>query len=127
MICIALITASTVTVLPANTLTLAWTHTVEGTRWEEDYAVVEGALVLQEARVKTSGAGMDAPANAVWTGEWWRYVPSLGPLHEVVLAYSAFAPGYTVCWHGTCRQLQTLIPTGNFAKMAPRPCTSTAP
>jgi hypothetical protein len=103
--CIALVAIAGAVVLPTDTITLSWTHTVEGTPWEEDYAVRGGALVLTRARVKRSGAGMDAPDGAVWLQGWWHYAPLLPPLREVVLANSAFAPGYTVCWAGQCRPL----------------------
>jgi hypothetical protein len=121
-ICIAIVAVSKGIVLPTDAITLGWTHTVEGTRWEEDYTIVRGALVIREARVKGSGAGMDPPTGSNWAGGWWRYFPSLGPLREVTLANSSFAPGYTVCWNGACRQLQTIVPLDTPAKIEPRPC-----
>jgi len=111
-------------VLPTDTITLSWTHTVEGTPWEEDYAVRGGALVLTRARVKRSGAGMDAPDGAVWLQGWWHYAPLLPPLREVVLANSAFAPGYTVCWAGQCRPLSAMIAAGNRVTLAGVKCDS---
>ena len=123
-LCIALIGMAGAFVLPTNTITLSWTHTVEGTPWEEDYAVVGGALVIREARVKRSGAGMEAPDGAVWAQRWWHYAPSLAPLREVLLANSSFAPGYRVCWHGQCRPLNTMVAAGNFVKLAPAECDS---
>ena len=35
--------------------TLAWTHSIEKIRWEEDYRVTPSGLLLGEARVKGSG------------------------------------------------------------------------
>jgi hypothetical protein len=123
-LCIALISIAGIVVLPTDTLTLSWTHTVEGTPWEEDYAVVNGALVIKQARVKRSGAGMEPPDGAAWAQGWWHYVPSLGPLPEVVLANSSFAPGYKMCWAGQCRPLNTMIAGGYFVKLAPAQCNS---
>lgn len=123
-LCIAFVGISGAVVLPTDTVTLSWTHTVEGTPWEEDYAIRGGALVVTQARVKRSGAGMDAPDGAVWAEGWWHYVPSLGPLREVVLANSSFAPGYKVCWASQCRPLNTMIAAGNPVKLAPANCDS---
>jgi hypothetical protein len=123
-LCIALIGIAGAVVLPTDTITLSWTHTVEGTPWEEDYVILNGALVVKQARVKRSGAGMDAPDGAVWARGWWHYVPSLGPLPEVVLANSSFAPGYRVCWDSQCRPLNATIAAGNFVKLAPAKCHS---
>ena len=121
-VCIALIAGTLEVPLPTSALTLGWMHTVEKTPWEEDYRIVQGALILEEARVKGSGAGMDPPAGAKWAGGWWRYTPSLGPLREVTPANSAYAPGYTICWDGACRKLQTMVPIGIPVSIQPRPC-----
>jgi len=121
-LCIALIGGASATVLPTDRLTLSWLHTVEGTPWEEDYVIRAGALVVTEARVKRSGAGMDPPSGATWSGGWWHYVPPLGALHEVTLANSSFAAGYTVCWGGSCQPLNRMVASGNFVKLAPTRC-----
>jgi hypothetical protein len=120
----ALIGIAGAVVLPTDTITLSWTHTVEGTPWEEDYAVLGGALVITEARVKRSGAGMEVPEGAVWAQGWWHYAPLLPPLHDVVLANSSFAPGYTVCWAGQCRPLSAMIAVGNPVTLVAAKCES---
>lgn len=125
-LCIALVGIAGAVVLPTDTITLSWTHTVEGTPWEEDYAVRDGALALIQARVKRSGAGMEAPDGAVWSEGWWHYVPSLAPLREVVLANSPFALGYQVCWASQCRPLNAMIAAGNIARLAPAKCDSSS-
>ena len=122
--CIGIIGATSIVVLPTGMVTLSWTHTVEGTRWEEDYGISNRELVLKEARIKRSGAGMDAPNDAVWSGGWWHYVPPLGPLPQIVLANSVFAPGYTVCWGGKCSHLNDMLARNDFVKLEPRPCNS---
>jgi len=50
--------------LPVSSFTLAWDHTIEKIRWEEDYRVTEQGLVLEEARVRGNGAGMEIPEDA---------------------------------------------------------------
>ena len=44
--------------------TLAWTHSVQKTEWEEDWQIVNTRLVIAEARVQGTGAGMEPPAEA---------------------------------------------------------------
>jgi hypothetical protein len=50
--------------LPTTEFTLAWTHSVQKTRWEERYRVAGSDLQLVEARIQSSGAGMDPPPQA---------------------------------------------------------------
>src|SRR4051812_25850947 len=97
-LCIALVLAGTVRPLPTDRLTLRWTHTVERTGWEEDYRAGAYGLVIDEARIERSGAGMEPPADATWADGWWHYRPSLAPLTSVILANSEFASGYSLCW-----------------------------
>ncbi|MBF3112493.1 DUF1850 domain-containing protein, partial [Pseudomonas aeruginosa] len=69
--------------LPLQSFTLAWQHTVEKVLWEEDYRLSERGLLLEEARVRGSGAGMEIPEGAVLRDGAWHYhrgVPPLQPL-----------------------------------------------
>lgn len=122
-LCIAVAVAGAVHVFPGQRLTLAWTHSVEHVRWEEDYAIRGKALAIEAARVRSSGAGMEPPPEARFQGGWWHYVPSLPPLDKVVLANSRHVAGYTVCWPGGgCRPLRELVPVGEPATLHARPC-----
>ncbi len=124
-LCIGILAAAVVHVLPTDSVTLRWTHSVEGTPWEEEYVVQGTTLQLREARVTRSGAGMDPPPDAEWSGGWWRYHPAVGRLPEVILANSEFADGYTLCWNGVaCVPLDTFVPKGARAKIAAMPCTA---
>lgn len=120
--CIALIASTLVVVLPTDKITLSWIHTIERTPWEEDYAIEKGALVITEARVTRSGAGMDAPSGAIWAQGRWHYVPALDPLPEIILANSSFAGGYSICWEGSCRRLSDVIAADTIVKLAPKKC-----
>jgi hypothetical protein len=92
--------------LAVTAFTLAWTHSVERTRWEEDWRVGPAGLSLVEARVQGSGAGMEPPAEARLEGGWWRWHPQTAPRPEVVLAASgATGGGWTLCAGGVCREL----------------------
>ena len=90
--------------------TLAWTHSIEKIRWEEDYRAVSGSLELTEARVRGSGAGMEPPAGAVLRDGAWHYRPALPPQAALHLARSTYVRDYEVCVDGVCRPLVDWIP-----------------
>lgn len=109
-ICFAIALTSTVVLRIAGPLTLAWDHSVEHFRIEEDYrATSGGALLLGEVRTQGLGAGVDIPADAHKFEGGWRFTPRLPPLPEVRLANSRFGPGYTVCSAGRCAPLADLV------------------
>jgi hypothetical protein len=90
----------------ASLFTLGWTHSVEKTEWQESWAVMPEGLILQEARVQGSGAGMEPGDDARREGDWWVWTPDLPPLPELVLAASgATASGWTLCDADGCREL----------------------
>ena len=65
---LCILAAGKTTVLAVSAFTLSWTHSVEKTRWEEDWRVTPAGLEIVEARVKGSGAGMEPPEGAVLEG-----------------------------------------------------------
>lgn len=93
--------------LPVTDFTLAWQHSVEQIRWEEDYRVEPVGLRLQEARVRGSGAGMEIPDGAVLRDGSWHYRPDLAPLQVLRLARSGVqrVGDYQLCTVGQCRTL----------------------
>ncbi len=96
--------------------TLAWMHSIEKTRWEEDYRVQRGAagvpvLQLVRARVRGSGAGMEPPAGAVLRHGWYEYVPAEQPSGALRLSRSPHTTDYEWCAGGRCRPLGTLLPS----------------
>lgn len=108
-ICLAAVLSATVLArLPAH-VTLAWEHTVEKVRWEEDYVAHDRALELVEARVRGTGAGMEMPAEAELVDGAWRYRPRLPPLREIYLRNTELPLGYDLCWNGACQRMRTLI------------------
>jgi len=91
--------------------TLAWMHSIEKIRWEEDYRIVAGKLVLEEARIRGAGAGMEPPEGAVLREGVWHYRPRLAPLAGLSLARSTYTPDYELCLpRGGCRPLEHWIP-----------------
>ena len=63
--------------LPVDTFTVAWQHSVEKTRWEEDWRVAGRRLVAVESRIEGSGAGMDPPPDARLVDGAWHWHPAL--------------------------------------------------
>ena len=95
--------------LQFSAFTLAWTHSIEKIRWEEDYRIVDGRLVLEEARIRGTGAGMEPPANARFKNGVWRYRPELPPLDRLTLTQSPYTLGYEICHDGACRPLAAIV------------------
>ena len=89
-----------------SVFTLAWTHSVEHVRWEESWRVGEAGLVIEEARVRGSGAGMEPGEDAVFDGHWWRWRPSLPAQTEILLARSGATGGqWQLCTANGCTTL----------------------
>jgi len=109
--------------LPTDHLTLAWRHSVEKSGWQEDYVLRDGRLVLTQARIEATGAGMEPPPGAVFRGGWWHYVPRLPPLPELRLTLSPYTADYRLCWSGQCRGLGAILgATGETAVVTLAAC-----
>ncbi len=98
------------TSLMAGSLTLIWQHSIEKILWEEDWRLEGQALIIQEARVRGSGAGMEPPANAQFRDGVWRYVPTLPHLPALRLTHSPYVAPYTICVKGACRRIDAWLP-----------------
>jgi hypothetical protein len=96
--------------LALQSFTLAWTHSIEKIRWEEDWQVSGNRLWLVAARIRGTGAGMEPPAGAVLRDGTWHYPPAVAPLPALMLAHSPHAAGYEFCAGGACRPLAALMP-----------------
>lgn len=92
--------------LPLAAFLLSWTHSVERVEWREHWRVEANALVLTEARVKGSGAGMEPGEGAFLHDGWWVWRPGLRVSH-LALARSQEAGSWRLCAvDGTdCRDL----------------------
>jgi hypothetical protein len=109
--------------LAIESFTLAWTHSIEKLRWEEDWHVAGSMLVLAEARIRGSGAGMEPPPGAVFAGGAWRFRPALPPQAVVRLTHSPYAGGYELCDAGRCVPLADHLPgIDNTAVIELRSC-----
>ncbi|PKO62884.1 MAG: DUF1850 domain-containing protein [Betaproteobacteria bacterium HGW-Betaproteobacteria-18] len=113
-ICLSLAAAlhgSPVVFVPVTEFTLAWTHSIEKVRWEEDYAVRLDPLTGQPllhavlARVRGSAAGMEPPPDALLRQGWYQYTPAITTPGELRLTRSEFTPDYEACVQGRCQSL----------------------
>ena len=102
--------AAASTVLAANAFTLAWMHSIEKTRWEEDWRVEGQQLRVVAARITGSGAGMEPPPDAILRDGVWHYRPKLPALPRVLLAHSPYAGSYQLCVAGDCRPIADHLP-----------------
>jgi hypothetical protein len=116
---LCIVAAGKTVTLAVAAFTLSWTHSVERTRWREDWAITPAGLQIVEARVKGSGAGMEPAEGAVLRDGWWVYVPKLPPQRTLMLAASgATGGGWTLC---TAQDCLTIGATAG-APVELRPC-----
>lgn len=91
--------------LPLQNFTLAWNHSIEKIRWEEDYQLTPDGLLLGEARVKGSGAGMEIPAGAELRDGSWHYRRQMPALQPLRVGRTPEAGDYQLCFDQGCHVL----------------------
>jgi hypothetical protein len=106
---LCLATAGVVKTLAVAAFTLAWTHSVEKTEWQEDWRVTANQLELVQARVKGSGAGMEPPPDARLVSGWFQWQTKRTPMPEVLLGNSGVAGEWRLCSDGNCRTLSEIF------------------
>jgi hypothetical protein len=96
----------------ASAFTLVWVHTIEKTPWEEEWRIDGGGLVLVEARVKGSGAGMEPPPEARLEDGFYRWTPARVVRESIVVRRSSAhnTADWTLCAAGACAPLGDLLP-----------------
>jgi hypothetical protein len=131
-VCLALAAAgasSAPVFVPTDHFTLAWTHSIEKVRWEEDYAVIASpepgqppVLLALGARVRGSAAGMEPPPDAVLHKGWYEYTPQTWSPHGLRLTRSIYTADYEWCTQGQCVPLGRWLPSdGDITLLTP--CT----
>lgn len=96
--------------LNSSEIVLAWRHSVQKTRWEELWRETPAGMRLVEARIESSGAGMDPPDGARLEGGFWRWAPTLPALREVVMRRSGATEDYSICRAALCRPMSDFLP-----------------
>jgi hypothetical protein len=91
--------------LAASLFQLSWTHSVERVEWSEQWRLAGNRLVLEEARVKGSGAGMEPDPEARLRDGWWVWHPRRSQEKLVLAASGETTGGWTICADGQCRIL----------------------
>jgi hypothetical protein len=90
--------------IATTAFTLSWTHTVEKTDWLESWLVAPDRLILTEARVAGSGAGMEPPPEARLQGNVYVWRPNEAR-REIVLRRDPHAGDWTLCANERCDAL----------------------
>jgi hypothetical protein len=106
---LCLASAGIVKALSIATFTLVWTHSIEKVDWQEDWRVTPEGLVLTQARVKGSGAGMEPPPEARLVDGWFQWRPKRAAMPQVVLGNSGAAGEWRLCHDGNCRTLSEIL------------------
>lgn len=96
--------------LGVGEITLAWRHSVQKTVWEEVWRDTPDGLVMAEARIQGSGAGMEAPPDAKLIDGFWRWTPKLPAQSKIVMRRSGATADWQVCVAGACRPMGDYLP-----------------
>ena len=106
---LCLASAGALKTLALAAFTLAWTHSVEKTDWQEDWRISARGLELVQARVKGSGAGMEPPPEARLVDGWFQWQPKRAAVPQLVLGNSGAAGEWRICAEGHCRTLSEIF------------------
>jgi hypothetical protein len=106
---LCLASAGVIKTLQVAAFTLAWTHSIEKTEWQEDWRITPQGLELVQARIKGSGAGMEPAPDARLVDGWFQWQPQRAPMPELVLANSGAAGEWRLCGDGRCDTLSKIF------------------
>ncbi|WP_426439901.1 DUF1850 domain-containing protein [Bradyrhizobium genosp. P] len=106
---LCLASAGVVKTLSIAAFTLAWTHSIEKTAWQEDWLVTPAGLELTQARIQGFGAGMEPPPDARLVDGRFQWSPPPSPRPEVVLGNSGAAGEWHLCHEGRCQSLSEIF------------------
>jgi hypothetical protein len=119
--------------VPGERFTLAWMHSIEKVRWEEDYAVQAGpspgslpVLRALTARIRGSAAGMEPPPDAVLRNGWYEYTPKTWSPEGLRLTRSPYTDDYDWCTSAGCVPMAKLLPSDGGITLL-TPCVSPTP
>ncbi|KPH81037.1 DUF1850 domain-containing protein [Bosea vaviloviae] len=96
--------------LGSGEVTLRWRHSVQKTLWEEVWRETPDGLVMAEARIEGSGAGMDPPEGSRLSDGFWRWTPKLPPQRDIIMRRSGATADWQICVAGQCRAMSEYLP-----------------
>ena len=88
---------------------LRWTHSVERTEWVESWRIAGADLLLEEARVRGSGAGMEPLEGAVLEHGWYVYRAQRRLPVLRLAASGATGRGWQLCTAPGCIDLEAWL------------------
>jgi hypothetical protein len=121
-LCVATLAGTILASVTGTGFTLSWTHSVEKTEWREEWRIEGTRLLAVEARIRSTGAGMEPPADARLVDGWWVWRPDLPPLERIVLAASSFTADHTLCVARDCRPLRGWTGPAGDGPIVIEPC-----
>ena len=90
---------------------LHWTHSVQKTAWHETWRATPQGLLLAQAAVQSSGAGMEPGEDAVLKDGYWVWAPKRAPIQALPLTRSTYTGAdWSICIDGACRTLGSYFP-----------------
>lgn len=109
-LCLAV--GAAIVVLGVDSADLRWTHSVQKTEWRESWRATDAGLMLEEAAVQSSGAGMEPGEGAVRRDGFWVWKPNLAPQAALTLTRSSFTgQDWQICpASATCRPVGSYFP-----------------
>ena len=110
MIAVCLSAGAVTVTLFINSFTLAWMHSVEKIRWEEEWRIEGHTLHVIRAHIRGSGAGMEPPSDAIFRDGVWTYTPHVSSQKNLTLIHSPFTKEYELCFDAQCYPLSQLLP-----------------
>lgn len=93
-----------------DSVRLSWIHSVEHTPWVELYRISGGEMALEEARVKSFGAGVDQVAPEVVTEDGWVKLRGTGRVFPALHFFYSKKAEYELSIGGRALGLEDRVP-----------------
>lgn len=97
--------------LPDATFTLKWMHSIEKSGWEETWRVTKDGFMPVLAKIRTGGSGMEPPTSSIFREGWYEYIPTVGPVSDIIIPDSDFTLPMQFCVQDDCAPLSDVAQT----------------